>query len=256
MSREESGRQTVDRQYHDTIADEYDETVVAPRAFVNDLIFSELIGLGSVPADSRVLDLGCGTGHMLLRWAQRYPEVTGVDHSAGMLGVARRAVARREFANISLIEAPVEDFLQGATPGYAAISAVGFLHHLQADERASLFSHARRLLAPGGMLIIAEPMDVPPDVPPDIADWNRKSPIMRTGYSMPVVDPDEAPLDELEFRSAIREAGLSCAAEIRSWEIYNHSRSPGWLERFRMRRLFRQHRGKGGVLAMKLAAAR
>lgn len=256
MISNESGRQTVDRKYHDTIAAEYDETVVAPRAFVNELIFSELIGGGPVAENTRVLDLGCGTGHMLLRWAQRYPEVTGVDHSAGMLDVARRAVARRGFANVSLIEAPVEDFLRSATHTYAAISAVGFLHHLQADERASLFSHARRLLAPGGMLIVAEPMDVPPDVPGDIEEWNRQSPLVRTGYSMPVVDPDEAPLDEAEFRAAIREAGLACAAEIRSWEIFNHSHSPGWLERFHLRRLFRRHRGKGNVLAMKLTAAR
>ncbi len=68
-----------DIRYHAAIAHEYDAVITQPRAFPNDLLFGALDPL--VVPGARMLDLGCGTGQMLLRYARRFSSATGVDRS-------------------------------------------------------------------------------------------------------------------------------------------------------------------------------
>lgn len=249
MTAFDSSRHAIDRDYHDAIADEYDVTVVAPRAYCNDRLFAELLPRRR---RGRALDLGCGTGHMLLRLAPAHDSVIGVDHSEGMLGVARRALAG--FPNVSLVHAEVGAFLQSAPSGFETVSAVGFLHHLHEQELLGLFAGVRRVLAPGGDFVIAEPIEMSDPVPQPIAEWNARSPILRTRYSVEVEDPDEAPLAERRLLDMLRDSGFEVAAEARCWEVFNHSAQPGWIERWRMGRLYRRYRGQGSVLALRLRA--
>jgi S-adenosylmethionine-diacylgycerolhomoserine-N-methlytransferase len=48
------------------------------------------------PAPERILEIGCGTGRNLVALSRRFPnaELTGVDLSGAMLGVAERKLAR------------------------------------------------------------------------------------------------------------------------------------------------------------------
>lgn len=251
MTAFDANRHAIDRDYHDAIAGEYDDTVVAPRAYCNDRLFGELLPRGR---RSRALDLGCGTGHMLRRLAPTHDSVIGVDHSEGMLDVARRALAG--FSNVSLVHAEVGAFLQNTQGGFDTVSAVGFLHHLHEQELLGLFTGVRKVLAPDGDFVIAEPIQVSEAVPPAIAAWNARSPILRTRYSIEVEDPDEAPLAEGRLLGMLKESGFEVAAEARCWEVFNHSAQPGWLERWRMGRLYRRYRGQGSVLALRLRGRR
>lgn len=251
MTAFDASRHTIDRDYHDAIAGEYDEIVVAPRAFCNDRLFGELLPAGR---RSRALDLGCGTGHMLRRLAPGHDSVIGVDHSEGMLAVARRALAA--YPHVSLQHAEVGDFLRSAEPGFDTVSAVGFLHHLHEQELLGLFGGVRRVLAARGDFVIAEPIEVAEAVPQPIAEWNARSPILRTRYSVEVEDPDEAPLAERRLRQMLADSGFDVAGEARCWEVFNHSPRPGWIERWRMGRLYRRYRGSGSVLALRLRARR
>ena len=54
------------------------------------------LALGVAPAPQRVLDVGCGTGYLLRRLADRCPdaaELTGVDRAPAMIAAARAAAA-------------------------------------------------------------------------------------------------------------------------------------------------------------------
>jgi 2-polyprenyl-3-methyl-5-hydroxy-6-metoxy-1,4-benzoquinol methylase len=53
-----------------------------------------LLQLFELPAGSRILDMGCGTGRHAVELARRGMRVTGVDISAGMLAEARKEAQR------------------------------------------------------------------------------------------------------------------------------------------------------------------
>lgn len=50
-----------------------------------------------------VLDFGCGTGRLLVPFAQRFPRVTGVDIAPGMLQEAEKNLQRRSLNNVTLV---------------------------------------------------------------------------------------------------------------------------------------------------------
>ena len=66
--------------FHRKTAAIYDHVNTEPRLLANDLLFAPL-DRRVAPGES-MLDLGCGTGQMLLRHASRFRRAVGVDHSA------------------------------------------------------------------------------------------------------------------------------------------------------------------------------
>jgi ubiquinone/menaquinone biosynthesis C-methylase UbiE len=119
------------------------------------------LALEDVPAPSRILDLGTGTGVVAVALAERYPEaqVVGIDLSPSMIEEARRKVSpelagrlRFEVGDASALERPDGDFelvvLSNMIPFY--------------DELA-------RVVAPGGTLVFSfskgdeTPIYVPPE---------------------------------------------------------------------------------------------
>ena len=100
-----------------------------------------------LPADARVLDLGCGAGIPSTRQlAQRF-DVLGVDISRSQLELARRNVRQAEFilADFSEIQLP-----EGGFQGVVALYAVS---HLPREQHAQLFVDVFRWLAPGGLFL-------------------------------------------------------------------------------------------------------
>lgn len=103
----------------------------------------------------RILDAGCGTGHVAVEMASRHPEVevVGVDLSRASLDIARRRAERAGVrGNLTFHQGKLEELAQvglGERP-FDYIVSSGVLHHL-ADPVAG----ARQLsayLAPDGVL--------------------------------------------------------------------------------------------------------
>jgi SAM-dependent methyltransferase len=107
----------------------------------------------SLPAGSRVLDLGCGTGLPTARdlTAAGF-QVTCVDLSPGMLELARRNVPQARF-----VRADVAD-LTGGGPlpqgGFAAVATFFTLLMLPRAEIPVALGTLRDLLEPGGLLAL------------------------------------------------------------------------------------------------------
>lgn len=245
-------RSDKDASYHDVIAAEYDRVVVKPRDYPNDVLFAPIAR--AVRRGDAMVDLGCGTGHMLLRFRDRFRAAKGVDHSRGMLDVARANVADARLAPVDFVQGDVFEFVDACPERFALVTCVGLLHHLEPTSLPDVLRRIARLCDAGGLVVIAEPVAV--DVarqPAAVAEWNRRSLGARVGYSVHAEEPDEGPIDERLLRDAIAAAGLVVRAESRMWEMSAQSEQPGWLERFRIRRLIRRHGAGGNVLAMALA---
>ena len=243
-----------DKRYHDAIGTEYDQIVVTPRALLSDVLFRPFAR--TIRAGARMLDVGCGTGHMLRRFGHTFHTVTGVDHSRTMLQVAAASLAEQH-VQAELIEADAIQFLTQATHSYDLITCVGFLHHLMPDMIPGVVQRMANLLAPsGGTLLLAEPLAVEAArLPPAIAKWNARSVAARQRYSQPAADPNEAPLSRNLLYASVDAAGLQVVGEQRTWEVFPYTDPPSVTDRIMTRYFTWRYGGSGNMLAL-LAARR
>lgn len=114
----------------------------------------------------RVLELGCGTGRVLLPLARAGLEVTGVDASEDMLGVCRAKLAAEppEVAQrVHLVCGDMRSVSLEGRFGLALIPLYTLNHLLTEEDKLSAFALCVRHLAAGGRLIIDAELDTPLD---------------------------------------------------------------------------------------------
>jgi SAM-dependent methyltransferase len=101
-----------------------------------------------LPADARILEIGCGTGHNLQMLA-RFGEVDGIE-----LDGAARAVAERRLGR-SIGASPLPELEGVPDAAYDLVAVLDVIEHV-AEDRASLLTIARKL-KPGGRILITVP---------------------------------------------------------------------------------------------------
>jgi len=102
-----------------------------------------------------VLELGCGTGRLLLPLANAGYEVTGVDLSPEMLRIARsRAEAAGVAQRVTLVQGDYTDAPLAGAYRLALVMMNTFLHLTSQSAQLRALRHWREHLAPGGLLLI------------------------------------------------------------------------------------------------------
>lgn len=110
-----------------------------------------------------ILELGCGTGRVLLPLAQRGIAVTGVDNSPEMLArlEAKLNVASQKHLPTppTLLHASLSDFHAEHTPAFAlALMPFNtFMHLLTLEEQIAALTNIRQHLRAGGALALDMP---------------------------------------------------------------------------------------------------
>jgi len=112
-----------------------------------------LAGLIRERKDARVLDLGCGGGHVTFNVAPLVKEIVAYDLSPEMLDVVARAAQERGLGNVTTREGTVENLPFG--DGSFDVVLSRFSAHHWHDLDAAL-REAARVLKPGGMLAIVD----------------------------------------------------------------------------------------------------
>ena len=109
--------------------------------------------LGMLLPPLRVADLACGDGYLTLEAARWAAEVIGIDQSRDVLKRARGLAVRRRVGNVRWKVGELEDVpLPDASVDLALLSQA--LHH--AERPAAALAEARRILAPGGRVLILD----------------------------------------------------------------------------------------------------
>ncbi len=137
------------RRSYDALAERYsvqlgDELVYKPldRALLRTLIEQH-------PPGTPIADLGCGPGHVAAWLAAQGVRAVGIDMSPGMVAVGRRAHPEVEFRQGDLVSLPADDGEFGSAVAFYSII------HLEGHELAPACAELRRVLVPGGRLLVA-----------------------------------------------------------------------------------------------------
>src|SRR5690242_27783 len=99
------------------------------------------------------LELGCGTGRVLIPAAQTGCTITGVDQSPHMLARCRSKIREEIRDRITLVEGDITDFHLGRKFKLAIVPFRPFQHLITVAEQMGLLASVREHLEPGGRLV-------------------------------------------------------------------------------------------------------
>lgn len=183
----------------------------------------------------RVLELGCGTGRILLPLVRAGNRVTGLDSSPCMLDVCREKLEKEPPSVSSMAEimlGDMRDFSLEDTYPLVIVPFRAFQHLLTAEDQIECLDCIRRHLDPGGTLVL----DLfNPDIQ-YIIDEGRRS---EFGGEEPFLMPDGRKVTRRFRNPSVDLAGQVMDCEI----IYRIEMPDGSLDEavhgFRLRYLFR-----------------
>jgi ubiquinone/menaquinone biosynthesis C-methylase UbiE len=128
-------------------AEKYDEKW----AFYVDATTRETLRRMPMTPAARVLDVGCGTGELLMRLRAKYPDawLAGLDPVAEMLDVARDKLSGKEDLRIGYA-----DSLPWASSSYDVVVSCNMFHYISHPIQA--LKEMARVIRPGGALVLTD----------------------------------------------------------------------------------------------------
>jgi tRNA (cmo5U34)-methyltransferase len=171
---------TTSQFFDQAMADAYDQRNSALQPISESLHFLMALTLRDLPAGSRVLCVGVGTGAEILSLATAFPgwSFVGVDPSGEMLAVARKRLGAAGFLNrCELVEGRLQTVSEG---DFDAVVCLLVAHFIAEADRPAFYAGIHDRLKPGGRLVSAEiscDLDAP-GFPELLEDWKGVQALM------------------------------------------------------------------------------
>ncbi len=147
------GRTYIPAAGHDWLLPIYDPL---QRLLGGDSARREMVERASLQPNHRVLDIGCGTGSLVVLVKRLYPdvEIVGIDPDPKALARARRKLERVGIS--AQFDQGFSDALPYPDACFDRVFSSFMLHHLDRDEKAKTLNEARRVLKAGGSLHVLD----------------------------------------------------------------------------------------------------
>lgn len=124
-----------------------------------ELIHAAIVQHARASRTPRVLEIGCGPGHICLELARNGCDVTGIDLSSACIKVAKDVADQDPWkANRGPLQYLTGDIYDPAlipNATFDAVVFVGALHHFA--DQSTILTRVSSLLKPGGLVIAHEP---------------------------------------------------------------------------------------------------
>ncbi|MGK5110982.1 MULTISPECIES: class I SAM-dependent methyltransferase [unclassified Geodermatophilus] len=120
------------------------------------VIHQRLVDQAALRPGQTVLEIGCGTGNLLLAAKRAQPEATavGLDPDLAALARAHRKAKRRRVA--VQLDRGYADALPYADASIDVVLSSFMLHHLPGEEQETAMREVLRVLRPGGTLHLVD----------------------------------------------------------------------------------------------------
>ena len=162
----------------------------------------QLIDQADLQPGRRVVDVGCGTGDLVVLIKKRHPdvEVIGLDPDPKALARARRKLDRAGLS--AQLDQGFSDELPYEDGSIDCVFSSFMFHHLGPDEKANTLAEIRRVLKPEGWL--------------HLLDFGGSTDGHNHGLLARLLHRGDHMRDNLEGRipTLMREAGLAAEGEI------------------------------------------
>jgi ubiquinone/menaquinone biosynthesis C-methylase UbiE len=109
--------------------------------------------LPDIPAGSRVLEIGCGSGKTVGALVHRSHDITAIDFSEKAVEMTRRVMMRCDAGDAVVADARHLPFHDNAFGYVVARHVIG---HVRTEGRRAVARETARVLQPGGRLVVQE----------------------------------------------------------------------------------------------------
>ena len=135
--------------------------------------FNKITSLSKKTNDTKILDVGCGTGYTVKVFNDKKYNITGLDKSAAMISYAKKNYPKCEFITNDITDANILDYLS-----YSHILCLGKTIY-EIKDKVAFFENCFSLLSNDGYLII------------NLTDRDKFNPFVQNKNSNTLYDPEK-----------------------------------------------------------------
>lgn len=108
-----------------------------------------------VAINSRILEIGCATGHYGLYYADKCKEYVGIDVVPAHIEFFKNKIAEHKIKNASCHVGDAVNLAEVPDNSFDVVLCLGPMYHLNAEERELAFGEAARICRKGGIAAFA-----------------------------------------------------------------------------------------------------
>lgn len=135
----------------------YDEDQRATSSRANGLEFryTKKMLQQHLPADAKVIELGCGTGYYGMFLADKCAQYTGIDLSPDNISIFRNKISAARLKHVNAFVGNALELSDFPDCSFDVVLCLGPMYHLPREKRKLVFEACRRVARKGSLLAFA-----------------------------------------------------------------------------------------------------